>query len=167
MDNLVVSETDDETKDEISRETDHHDVLSANTVTEEGAKENTRKSNRSKKQLPFGSATDTVARGDDTGNNCSRENTVGEGDEVVEEPGTTSSDQGLPVVAKYKQIRNTLLDGTATVQFGVEHLETEIKNRQGQEDTDTKAYSPHSREVVFTSSRENDQEYGDSKRATE
>lgn len=63
-------------------------------------------------------------RGDDR----SREDTVGEDDDVVEEPRSTGSDERAPVVPEDELIGDVVLDGGLAVQLGVEHPQSETEH---------------------------------------
>lgn len=145
----VVREADDEPENEVSGEAEHHDVLATDAIAEVRAKKDTRQRNGTQEQLPLGSATqDVIARrGHNAGDDGAGEDAVGEGDKVVEEPGTAGADEGAPVVAQHELIGDLLLDGAAAVELRVEHAQAEVEDGQGQDDADTHADTPDGRQV--------------------
>lgn len=79
--NAVVGATDNQAKDQVSAEADHHDGLAAKTVAENGSEENTRQRDCTEEKLPFACFQDCAVV-HDRGDNCTGEDTVGESDEV-------------------------------------------------------------------------------------
>ena len=79
---LVVSQADDQTKDEIAAEPEHHGVSTAEAVAEEGAEEDAGEGEGTEEKLPFAGFLDVGGFGDG-GDDLAGEDAVGEGDEVV------------------------------------------------------------------------------------
>ncbi len=111
----------------VAAEAKHHGLFAAEFVAEIGAEEDTGEGEAAEEELPFGGALD-VAVLHDAGDDGSREDAVGEGDEVVEEPGATGADEGFPVVAQDEAVGDVLFDGAAAVEFRVHHLEAEVED---------------------------------------
>lgn len=64
----------------------------------------------------------------------------------------------LPKEVNFEKVRILTLDGTLAVKLGAEHLHTEVKDSQGQDDTDAKTDTPHCLQMVHSSCRQYDQE---------
>lgn len=165
---FVVRAANDQPKDQVSRETQHHDVLAAQPVAEECAEENAGQGNSAEEKLPLRRAAQGAAGpGGDAGDDGAGEDAVGEGDKVVEEPGAAGADQRFPVVPDDQAVGDVPLDGAAAVELGVEHLEAEVEDGQGQRDADAEADAPHGREVGLAGGGQHDEEDGHGERAAE
>ena len=148
---LVVRAADDQAEDQVAREADHHDVAPAQPVAEVGAAEDAGEGERAQEQLPLARGLDDGASGarlvHDAGDDVPAEHAVGEGDEVVEEPGAARADQGFPVVPQDQAVGHVALDGAPAVELGVEHLNAEVEHRQGPDHADAEAHAPDRAEV--------------------
>ena len=111
----------------VSAESQHHRLLPPEFVAEVCAEEDTGKGEAAEEELPFGGALD-VAVFHDAGDDGAGEDAVGEGDEVVEEPGAAGADEGLPVVAEDEAVGDGFLDGAAAVELRVHHLDAEVED---------------------------------------
>ena len=109
--------------------------------------------------MPLGGALD-VAFGDDGGEDGAGEDGVGDGDEVVEEPGAAGSEKATPVVAEDQAVGDAAADGAAAVQDGVEHLDAPVEDGDGEDDADAKADAPEGGFVVEGGGLEHDEEDG-------
>lgn len=133
-------------------ESDQHGVLSAKdlVLAHVGANKDTGETNGTDKKLPLGSLEKRigVVGVDDSGDNGTGEDTVGEDDEIVKEPGSGGTDDSLPVVLEDKQVRNSLLDGRLGVKTGLGHLQSEVEDGQRPDTANTHAGSPNCGEML-------------------
>jgi hypothetical protein len=53
LSNLVIGKSDNETEDQVARESQHHNILAAETIAEIGSKKDTWESQGAEQQSPF------------------------------------------------------------------------------------------------------------------
>ncbi|KAH3661350.1 hypothetical protein OGAPHI_006757 [Ogataea philodendri] len=139
---FLVRTSNDETNHKVSTETNAHGILSSNLVGEPSSHEQHWNWDDSQKQVPFGNLFEVLGVGQHRRDDGGGEDTIREGDEIVDEPTTARSNQSNPVEFESEPVWNVLPDSSFLVEHGGSHLESEVENGERPNTANTQHDSP-------------------------